>query len=116
MALRVQSTTRLTFSRLVTVSICLCAFAFLPLPQFVGLTGTESAEGKCPGQEERENSEEEQVDWSSARRRLNDRRHCDLSRSPETGDRLDHIAPIVGRALAMVGHQLANGLCAPLLI
>lgn len=116
MALRGRSTTRLLSSRLVSVSIHLCAFAFLPLPQFVGLTVTESAEGKCPGQEDRENSEEEQVDWSSARRRLNDRRHSGVSRSPETGDQLPLIAAIVGRPLAIVGHQLANGLCSPLLI
>jgi len=116
MALRVRSTTRLPLSRLVSVLICLCAFAFLPLPQHAVLTWTESAEGKCPCQKDRESPEGELVVWSSARRHLNDRRHSDLSRPYETGDRLHQIASYAGRPLAMVGHQLANGLCAPLLI
>ena len=116
MALRVRSTTRLPLSRLVSVSICLCAVAFLPLPQLAVLTWAESAERECPCQEGRESFEEELIVGSSACRRLNDRRHSDLSRPHETGDRLHQIASYAGRLPAMVGHQLANGLCAPLLI
>ncbi len=115
MALRARSTTRLAFSRLASVSICLCAFALLPLPEFVLVTCVEAAEAESPSQENRDSSEEELV-CSSARRRLNHRRHSDLSRSYETCDRLDQIASYAGRFPTIVGHQLANGLCAPLLI
>ncbi len=116
MALRVRSKTQLPFSRLVSVSIYLFAFTFIPPPQLGGLTWAESAEAECPYEEDRENAEEELVVCSSARRRLKHRRHSDLSRPHETGDRLHQIASYAGRLPAIVGHQLANGLCAPLLI
>jgi hypothetical protein len=116
MALRVRSITRLAFSWLVSVSVCLCALTFIPLPQFAVLTWADSAEGKCPCQRDGESSEEELVVGSSARRRLNHRRHSDLSRPHETGNRLHQIASYAGRLPAIVGHQLANGLGAPLLV
>ena len=116
MALRVQSTTRLTLSRLVSVSVCIWAFAFLPLPQLAVLTCVESAEGERSCQEDGESSEGERVVRSSAHRRLNDRRHSDPSRPHETDDQLHQIASNAGRQPAIVGHRLANGLCAPLLI
>jgi len=80
------------------------------------LTWAESAQRECPGQKGEESSEEELVVWPSERRRLNNRRHSDLSRPRETGDRLKKNAPYADRPLAMVGHRLANGLCAPLLV
>ena len=116
MALRARSTTRLAFSRLTSVSICLCAFALLPLPEFVVMTSVEAAEVESPSQENRDSSEEELVVCSSARRRMSHRRHSKLSRSYETCDRRDQIASYGGRFPTIVGHQLANGLCAPLLI
>ncbi len=115
MALGIRSKRRLTFSRLVSVSICLCAFGFLPLPQLAVLTWVESAERECPCQKDGERSEQEVVPRLSARR-LDDRRHSDLSRPHETGDQFRQIASCTGRLPAIVGHQLANGLCAPLLI
>jgi hypothetical protein len=114
MALRERSTTRLTSSRLVSVSICLCAFAFLPLPDLAMLTCAASVETECPCQGEGESSKEERVVCSSARRRLNDRCHSDRSWPDESGARLRHITPYAGRLPATIGHQLANGLCAPL--
>jgi len=114
MALRVWSTTWLPLSQLVSVSIWFCAFAFLPLPQLGMLT--DSAEGGCPCQKDGESSEKEVVFRSSARRRLNHRRHSDHSRPHETGDRIHLIASHVRPRLVIVGHQLANGLGAPLLI
>ena len=123
MGFRVRSTTRLPLSRLVSVSICLCAFAFLPLPQLAVMTWAESApgecpcqEGKCPRQEDGKRSEEELVVWSSSRLRLKDLRHNDLRRLHKTGDRPHQIASCAGGLPARAGHQLANGLCAPLLI
>ena len=116
MALGVRSTTRLVFSRLVSVSVYFFAFAVLPLPQFVVLTCAEAAEGQCPREGEGENSEEELVFWSSARRRLNHRHRSDLRQSCETGHRLHRKASSAGHLPAIVGHQLAHGLGAPLLV
>ena len=116
MALRGRPTTRLIISQLASVSVGLCLFTFIPLPLLVGTTGVEAAEGECPFQKDRENAEEELAVWSSACRRLNDRRHSGLRWPRGTGDRLHQSDSHAGRPLAIVGHQLANGLCAPLLI
>ncbi len=111
-----RSTTWLRLSRLVSVSICLFAFAVLPLPELIVLTLVEATEAESHSQEERESSEGKLVVCSSARRRLNYRRHSDLSRAHENGNQLHQIASYAGRLPAIVGHQLANGLGAPLLI
>ena len=116
MALQVRSTTRLAFSRLVSVSICLCAFAVLPFPQFALLTCAAPAEAESPSHEDRENSEEELVVRSSARRNLNHRDRSLLIRSHDTRIPLHQIAAYAGYLPMIVGHQLANGLRAPLLI
>ena len=116
MALRERPTTRLIISRLASVSVGLCLFTFIPLPLLAGTTGVEAAEGECPFQKDRENPEEELAVCSSASRRLNDRRHSGLRWPREIGNRLHQSDSDAGRPLAIVGHQLANGLCAPLLI
>ena len=116
MALRERSITRLTLSRLVSVSICLCTIIFLPLPQLGVLTSVELAEGECPCQNEGEGSEEGVAVRSSSRRRLNNRRHSNLIWPHETGNWLHQIASYAGRLPTIVGPQLANGLCVPLLI
>ena len=116
MALRGRPTTRLIISRLASVSVGLCLFTFIPLPLLAGTTGVEAAEGECPFQKDRENPEEELAVWSSTCRRLNDWRNSGHRWPRETGDRLHQSDPGAGRPLAIVGHQLANGLCAPLLI
>jgi hypothetical protein len=112
MTLRVRSTTLLSLSRLISVSICLCGFMLLPVSQLPLLTWVELTEGECP--EEGESSKEERVVCSSARRRLNDRRHSDLAPSRQAvGCR---IVSHVSCPSVIVGHQFANGLRAPLLI
>lgn len=116
MALCGRLTTRRTLLQHISVSICLCALAFLPLPQGIGPTWVESAETECPGQEGGESSQEKQVVDSSARRRCNNRRHSGFSRPHEASDRLHQTASYADRPQAIVGHQLANGLGAPLLI
>ena len=113
---RVRSITRLTFSRLVSVSVCLCAFALLPFPQLAVLTWAESVEGGCPFQADEKSFKEELVVWSSARRRLNHRRHVESAKLSETGDRLHPTAAYAHPNAVIVGHRLANGLRAPLLI
>ena len=77
---------------------------------------TDSAEGGCPCQKDGESSEEEVVFRFSVRRRLNHRRHSDLRQPHETDDRFHQIASHVRPRLVIVGHQLANGLGAPLLV
>lgn len=116
MALSIRLTIWLAFSRLVSVLVCLCAFTLLPLPQFGVLTSAESTERECPAQEDGENSEEELVVCSSACRRLNDRCQSYLGQHSEAGERFAQTPSNAYRLPAIVGHQLANGLCAPWLI
>jgi len=111
-----QSTMRLAFSRLVSVTMSLCALAFLPLPQYAMLTLVETSEAECPVQEEGERSREELVVRSPARRRSNDRVRCGISRSRKAYVCFQQSNSCAVRLPAIVGHQLANGLRAPLLI
>jgi hypothetical protein len=105
------------FSRLVSVSVCLCAFSFLAPPQLSMQARAESAEERSPCEEEGENSEEELVVGSSLRRGSKARRQSGgISRPYKSVDRLRRSASYVGCSPAIVGHQLANGVCAPLLI
>ncbi len=117
MMLGVQSKTRLTLSRLGLLSICFCAVTFLPLLQHTDLRCAGSAERECPCQEDGEGTSEEQLAvWSSGvRRRLNHRQHGALKQLPPIGNRLRPVASSLGRFPAIIGHQLANGLRAPLL-
>ncbi|MBT6493581.1 MAG: hypothetical protein HOL01_03415 [Planctomycetaceae bacterium] len=117
MMLTVRSTIRLAFSRLVSVSVCLCALTFLPGSQLVGMAMTESSEVEFPIEEEDgEFAEEELVVGSSARRRLSRHRHSDAGRPYKTGTPLAQTIPSGSRLSAKVGHELANGLCAPRLV
>jgi hypothetical protein len=116
MALRVQSTTGLFSSRFTWVLVCCCAFAVLPFPQLVALQSVVSAETEIPSQGDGERTEEEQVVSCTARRRLNGRRHSDLGKRHLPSHRFDQIVVYASRFQAIVGHQLANGICAPLLI
>ncbi len=112
MVLRRQSTMQFAFSRLVSVSVCLCVFSLLPNPQFSMVESGESHETERPYEED---GAEEAVVRSSARRRLNQLRHSELGTFHEIGDP-HRIASYTIRCSAIVGHQLANDLCAPLLI
>ena len=116
MSLRERPTTRRIISRLVSVLVGLCLFTFLPLSLLVGSAGIEVAEGECPFEKDRENPEEELAVWSTACRHSNNRRHSGLRWPRQTGDRFHQSDSHAGRPLAIVGHQLANGLCAPLLL
>ena len=116
MAPRGQSTARLIISRLASLAVGLCLFTFLPLTLLVGPTGVEVTEGESPFQKDRENPEEELAVGSSACRRLNDRQPNGLRWPRKTSVRLHLHSPHSDRPLAIIGHQLANGLCAPLLI
>jgi hypothetical protein len=71
----------------------------------------ESVAEESPCEEEGENSDEEPVAGSSARRRLKTGRHSGIPRDYKIVDRLRRSASYVGCSPAIVGHQLANGLC-----
>lgn len=116
MALREHLTTPRNFSQFISVLICFSVFTFSAFPQLPLLTQAELAEEKCPSEKDEKNSEEELIVCSSARRRLNKRRHNHLCLPHATGKSPRQIASNANRFLAIVGHQLANGLCAPLLI
>jgi len=114
--MRFRSAMRLAFSRLVSVTMCLCALAFLPHPQHAVLALVETSEAECPVQEEGKGSKEELVVRPPARRRSHDRVQCDVSRSRKTSGCFQKSNSRAVCLPAIVGHQIANGLSAPLLI
>ena len=131
MALGKYSLAQPAKSRLVSVLAFVCSFVFLPLPQlfglvFIGQTWTELTDTGCPCQDHQgcpcqqdgENFEEELDVWSSARRCTNDRRPSSFRhrRPCITSNHLCQIASYTNSLPAIVGHQLASDLCAPLLI
>jgi hypothetical protein len=116
MTFKVQSILVRLFSRIVSVSVCLCAFSIFLPAQFSTPEWSESAEEECPSEEDRENSEEELVVRLSERDRSRPRRCVRFCRAEETPERLRRYPSYATFFPAIVGHQLANGLCAPLRI
>jgi hypothetical protein len=115
MTFKQNSTTGWLLSRLACVSVCLCAFSLLTPPQLFVQLEADSVEEESPSEEEGEDSEEELVIGSSARR-LKAGRRRGIDRPLKTVDHLRRSASSAGCSPAIVGHQLANGLCAPLRI
>ncbi len=113
--LRGRFTKRRIFSRLLPIIVSLCAFSILPLPQLVGTTWAESSEAECPFEEDGESSEEELVVTASNRRRFRNH-HRGVSLFHRTSDHSRQIDSYGSRPAAIIGHQLANGLRAPLVI
>jgi hypothetical protein len=101
--------------RLVSVSICFAAIAVV-LPSHLSVSTWTLAEAECLCQEDGERSKHKQVGFFSARHRLDPRRRNDPSRPHEASSRLHQVALYAERIPAIVGHQLANDLGAPLLI
>jgi hypothetical protein len=115
MTLTERSITQLTFSRLASVLAFLCAFTVLPLPQISGLARAETCESECPCEEDGENLEEELVVSASTRRRLHNRCH-DVCQFYGVNVPLRQFSSHGNSPQATVGHFLANGLRAPLVI
>ena len=109
---RIRPTHRTLIARLLAVPICLCVFAVLPLPQFVVL----AVESACPCHEDEDTSEVELVIGSFVRRRLRSVGNTRVRRIFGPAGRRQKTSSYVRQLPAIVGHQLANGLCAPLLI
>ena len=114
-SLKRRSTTRLPLLRLVSVSICFSAIALL-LPSHLSVSTWTSAEAECLCLEDGERPKQKQVGFFPARHRLDPRRDNDPSRRHKTGSRFHQIASYSKRISVIIGHQLANGLGAPLLI
>jgi hypothetical protein len=88
----------------------------LSLPQVSALSLAEFAEQECPCEEDGENAEEEFVVCSSARRRLKKRQHIGVDQPLLNNAQFRNSASHFDCASTIVGHQLSNGLCAPLLV
>jgi len=102
--------------RFLIALMCLCTSVGLPLPLFVFLGSPHAAESESPWEEKEEASEEVVVAGSSVRRRVKTvgkTRHCqatDVAGAPR------EISSYGRQLRAIVGHQLPNGLRAPLLM
>lgn len=113
---RQRLTGRLPLTRLLSVSICLCAFAFAPTPHFAMLAGAKSVDAECPTEQDGEQRPEELVVCSSTRHRTPQRDHRDHPRLDAPQVHFRHGSLRTDHLLRPSGHRLANGLCAPLLI
>ncbi len=107
---------RLSLSGILVIWISVSAFSLSTLPPVVVLSWIELVETECPAQEDGEETEEKLETFSSTRHRVNNRRRVILYRildrcsgSAQTTFSFPHYPTIIG-------HQLTNGLCAPLLV
>lgn len=115
MLARLRPTAGLLVARFLTVSFCLCVFAVSPLPQCVMLIAAHSAESACPCQEDGKTAEKELTPGFSVRRRLSAAKSA-VRHGVETGGKLHKTLSKSHRLPVIVGHQLANDHCAPLII
>ena len=105
-----------TFEWMVSVIVCLCAFSLMMPPQVATLVSSGSTESSGPAEEDGETTEKELVVASSRRRRCEEHRgHSLPCRTSWTGH-ICRAASYAVPACVRTGHQLANGLAAPLLI
>lgn len=111
---RVVSTHR-TLEWMASVLVCLCAFSLIMPPQVATLMLSDSTESEGPAEEDGETTERELVDASSRRRCEHQRGHNRLSRA-SSAHHIYRSFSYAAPACVRTGHQLANGLAAPLLI
>ena len=113
---RLRPTPGLLVARFLTVSILLCAFAAVPLPQFIVLTSAHEVESECTCKEDRETSEEALIVENSVRRRLRSVGKTRVCRVYDTAGKPHKSSSNARQLPATGGHRLANGCRAPLLI
>ncbi len=110
-------TTRSSYASLIAVWLCLCAFLLFTVPRTTLSFAGEIAENEIPSQEDEETELEV---LPSLRQRLTRRQQLPFESSATFGNHLNcqncSFGPPVRFPRAIIGHQLANGLCAPLLI
>jgi len=96
--------------------VCLCAFTFASHEHVDLFLCNSTVECECPFHEDGERAQEELVVSSATRHRINHRRHLEFKRSKESDSREESGFSYMEPQTVQVGHQLSNGLCAPLLI
>lgn len=104
--------------RILIAPLCLAIFAIfatLPVPLSALVLDLLAVEAECPWEEREDTSEEEVVAGPSVRRRVPKVRKTRSRESVGVVEFLK-IFPTARRLPAIVGHQLANGLRAPLVI
>ena len=100
---------------IVITLVCLCSSTELPLPLFVLLASPQAAESKSPW-EEKEETSEQVVAGSSVRRRVRTVGKTRLCEATNVASAPGETSSYARQSRAIVGHQLPNGLRAPLLI
>jgi len=120
MAFEKSLTTRKSLLGLITIWVCLCAFSLFSISQATVLSWVEMTEGEIPAQEDEEDEEdcEEELEVlaSSRRRRIPRRHEVVRYNALSCSDRSNPIILSGCHRLAIIGHQVANGLCASLLV
>lgn len=103
------------FEWFTSLSVCLCAFCLVMPLEVASLASSDSTESECPSEEGGKSSEDELVVSSSRRSRLDESKHSRPDFVPKTASlrSFDSYKPPTS---AIVGHRLANGLSAPLLL
>ena len=102
---RFQRTPELRIARFLAASICLSAFAALPLPQFVVLTIGHGSESEGPVERGRETAKEDVVLNVTVRRRSMTAR---ISRHYKSAGMPRKSSSTARPISAIVGHQFAN--------
>jgi hypothetical protein len=102
--------------RLAVVPVCLCVLMFSPTDHLAMQSWAESPGEECPGHHDGDHREVELTACSSSQHRLRNWSRHQFSRRREARNRHDRVASSAVDRRAIVGHQLANGLCAPLLL
>ena len=102
--------------RFLITMICLCTIAGLPLPLSVLLVSPQAVEAESSGEDKVETSGEEVVAGSSVRRRVRTVGKTRLCLSTDVAGGLRGGTSYARQLPARVGHQLPNGLRAPLLL
>ena len=105
-----------TLEWMASVIVCLCAFSLMMPPQVATLVLSGSMEPEGPAEEDGETTEGELVVASSRRRRCEDHRGHNLLSRASNADHIYRSDSYAASPCVKTGHQLANGLAAPLLI
>lgn len=114
MALQEQTTTRRLFARYFSAMVVFCTFLMLMPPGVATLTSVNAAENERPYEEDEETCESKlSVSTSIRRRGQGNPRPLQSSPIAATYAKLNSYANPIS---AVDGHQLANGLAAPLII
>ena len=108
--------TRKPLAKLMTIWVCIGAFSLFCSPQISVVSWVQNSQQQAPTQEDNEDSEEAREVISSARHRENKRRDTIVCRLKNPSKRPVPARIVTSAELAIIGHQLANGLCAPLLV